>query len=132
MSTPLFTENKRFSNTVKAELWPEMGYTRAVVTYNGTAGEKTIGTVLGKVTADGKYKVAVQTAVDGSQTADAILIEDKTMVLNTDTKVLVLLKGPAVVSKAALTLDATYDLDAEKAAVYAALEAKGIQVNDAV
>lgn len=132
MSTPLFTENKRFSNTVKAELWPEMGYTRAVVTYNGTAGDKVIGTVLGKVTADGKYKVAVQTAVDGSQTADAILIEDKTMVLNTDTKVLVLLKGPAVVSKAALTLDATYDLDAEKAAVYAALEAKGIQVNDAV
>ena len=132
MSTPLYTENKRFSHTVKAELWPEMGYTRAVVTYNGTAGEKTIGTVLGKVTADGKYKVAVQTAVDGSAVADAILIEDKTMVLNTDTKVLVLIKGPAVVSKAALTLDATYDLDAEKAVVYASLEAKGIAVIEAV
>lgn len=132
MSTPLFTENKRFSNTVKAELWPEQGYTRAVVTYNGTAGDMVIGTVLGKVTADGKYKKAVQTAVDGSQTADAILIEDKTVALNTDTKVLVLIKGPAVVSKSALVLDATYDLDAEKAAVYAALEAKGIQVNDAV
>lgn len=132
MSTPLFTENKRFSNTVKAELWPEMGYTRAVVTYNGTAGSLVIGQVLGKVTSGGKYKVAVQTAVDGSAVADAILIEDKTVALNTDTKVLVLLQGPAVVSKAALTLDASYDLDAEKAAVYAALEAKGIAVNDAV
>lgn len=132
MSTPLFTENKRFSNTVKAELWPEMGYTRAVVTYNGTAGSLVIGQVLGKVTADGKYKVAVQTAVDGSATADAILIEDKTVALNTDTKVLVLLQGPAVVSKAALTLDASYDLAAEKAAIYAALEAKGIAVNEAV
>ncbi len=132
MSTPLFTENKRFSNTVKAELWPEMGYTRAVVTYNGTAGDLVIGTVLGKVTSGGKYKIAVQSAVDGSQTADAILIEDKTVALNTDTKVLVLIQGPAVVSKAALVLDSSHDLDAEKAAVYAALEAKGIAVNDAV
>jgi len=128
----LFTENKRFSNTVKAELWPEMGYTRAVVTYNGTAGELKIGSVLGKVTSGGKYKLAVQTASDGSQTADAIVIEDKTAVLNTDLKILVLIKGPAVVSKAALILDASYDLDAEKAVVYASLEAKGIQVNDAV
>lgn len=128
----LFTENQRFSNTVKAELWPEMGYTRAVVTYNGTAGDLKIGAVLGKVTVGGKYKLPIQTASDGSQTADAILIEDTTVVLNTDKKVLVLLKGPAVVSKAALILDASFDLDAEKAAVYASLEAKGIQVADAV
>lgn len=128
----LYTEDKRFSNTVKAELWAELGFTRAVVTYNGTAGSLKIGTVLGKVTSGGKYKVAVQTAVDGSQTADAILIEDKTVALNTDTKLLVLIKGPAVVSKSALILDASYDLQAEKDAIYAALEAKGIQVNDAV
>jgi hypothetical protein len=128
----LFTENLRFSNTVKAELWPEMGYTRAVVTYNGTAGDLKIGAVLGKVTVGGKYKLPIQTASDGSQTADAILIEDTTVALNTDKKVLVLLKGPAVVSKAALILDASFDLDAEKAVVYASLEAKGIQVSDAV
>lgn len=132
MSTPLFTENFRYSNTVKAELWAEAGYTRSVVTYNGTAGELKIGTVLGKVTANGKYKIAVQTAVDGSQTADAIVLQDLTAALNTDTKILVLIKGPAIVSKAGLILDASYDLDAEKAVVYASLEAKGIQVNDAV
>lgn len=132
MTTALFTENKRFSNTVKGELWPEQAYCRAVVTYNGTAGNLVIGTVLGKVTSGGKYKICVQTAVDGSQTADAILIQDVTAALNTDTKMLVLIKGPAVVSKSALTLDASHDLDAEKAAIYAALEAKGIQVNDTI
>ena len=126
----LFTENKRFSNTVKQELWAEQGYTRAVVTYNGTAGDLKIGAVLGKVTVGGKYKLAVQTAVDGSQTADAIVIEDKTAVLNTDLKILVLIKGPAIVSKAALILDATYNDDTKKGVVYASLEAKGIQCNE--
>jgi hypothetical protein len=132
MTVALYTENKRFSNLVKQELWPESAFNRAVVTYNGTAGNLLIGTVLGKVTTGGKYKICVQTASDGSQTADAILLQDITVPLNTDTKMLVMLKGPAVVSKAALILDATHDLDAEKAAIYAALEAKGIQVNDAV
>lgn len=132
MTTALFTENRRYSHTVKQELWPEQAFCRAVVTYNGTAGDLKIGTVLGKVTANGKYKVSLQAAVDGTQTADAILIEDKTVALNTDTKVLILLKGPAVVSKAALTLDASYNTQPLKDAMYAALEVKGIQVNDAV
>jgi hypothetical protein len=128
----LYTENKRFSNLVKQELWPEMGYTRAIVTYNGTAGSLLIGTVLGKVTTGGKYKICVQTAVDGSQTADAILIEDKTVAATTDTSVQVLLKGPAVISKSALILDASHDLLAEQQAIWAALEAKGISVNTTV
>lgn len=132
MSVALFTENKRYSHLVKQELWPEQAYNRAVVVYNGTAGNLVIGTVLGKVTASGKYKVAVQNAADGSQNADAILLQDVTVPLNTDTKLLVMVKGPSVVSKAALVLDASFDLQAEKDAVYAALEAKGIQVNDAV
>jgi hypothetical protein len=126
------TEAARLSNVVKQELWPETGYTRLVVTYNGTAGTLVPGTVLGKVTSGGKYKIAVQTASDGSQVADAIVMQEQTVASATDTQVLVLIKGPAIVSKAGLVLDATYDLDAEKAAVYAALEAKGIAVNDAV
>lgn len=126
------TDTPRFSNVVKGELWPELTYCRAVVTVNDSAATLTVGTVLGKVTADGKYKVAVQTAVDGSQVADAIVIQETVVPATTDTKVLVLLKGPAVVSKGGLTLDASYDLDAEKAAVYAALEAKGIKVIETV
>lgn len=127
------TENARLSNVVKKELWPDLAYNRLVVTVNEAAAKSYVpGTVLGKVTADGKYKIAVQTAVDGSQTADAIVMQEVSVAANTDTKVLVMVKGPAIVSKAGLVLDATFDLAAEKNAVYAALEAKGIQVNDAV
>lgn len=132
MSVALYTENKRYSHLVKQEMWPEQAYNRAVVTYNGTAGTLALGTVLGKVTAGGKYKICVQNAADGSQVADAIVLQEVTATLNTDVKVLVMLKGPAVVSKAALILDASFDLQSEKDSLYAALEAKGIQVNDAV
>jgi molybdopterin biosynthesis enzyme len=130
--TLIATEAKRLSNVVKQELFPESGYCRIAVTYNGTAASLVPGTVLGKVTADGKFKIAIQTAADGSQVADAIVMVEKTVLLNTDITVLCLVKGPAIVSKDGLILDASYDLDAEKAAVFAALEAKGINCNDAV
>lgn len=126
------TDTPRFSNVVKGELWPELTYCRAVVTVNDAAATLKVGTVLGKVAADGKYKVAVQTAVDGTATADAIVIQETTVPATTDTKVLVLVKGPAAVSKAGLILDATYDQASEKAAVYASLEAKGIKVLETV
>ncbi len=133
MANPFATEAQRYSNVVKQELWPELGWCRLVVTVNEAAAKTYVhGTVLGKVTADGKYKIAVQTAVDGSETADAVVLGDYSIAATTDTKVLVLIKGPAIVSKAGLVLDATYNLDAEKAAVYAALEAKNIACNDAV
>ena len=132
MANPFATEAKRLSNVVKQELWPETGYTRAVVTVNDVAATLVPGTVLGKVTATGKYKVAVQTAVDGSKVADAIVMQEIAVPATTDTKVLVLIKGPAIVSKAGLVLDASYNTAGEIAAVYAALEAKGIACNDAV
>ena len=123
----------RLSHLVKRELWPEQGYTRAVVTVNEAAAKTyAVGTVLGKVTASGKYKIAVETAVDGSKVADAIVVGDYSVAAATDTKVLVLVRGPAIVSKAALVLDATYDTDAKKAAVYAALEAKGVLCNETI
>ena len=127
------TDTYRLSNLVKRELWPEQGYTRAVVTVNEAAAKTyAVGTVLGKVTASGKYKVAVETAVDGSKVADAIVLGDYSIAATTDTQVLVLVRGPAIVSKGALALDTTYNDDAKKAAVYAALEAKGILVNTTI
>jgi hypothetical protein len=126
------TEAKRLSNVIKQELFPESGYCRVMVTYNGTAATLLPGTVLGKVTTGGKYKIAVQTASDGSQVADAIVVNEQTVAATTDTLVAVLVRGPAIVSKAGLILDATYNTDAELAAVYAALEVKGIVCYDAV
>jgi hypothetical protein len=129
--TIIATDSYRLSHLVKKELFAENAYCREVVTFNGLAGDLKIGTVLGKVTAGGKYKVAVQTAVDGSQNFGGLLLEDVTVVGATDKKVLVMTRGPASISKAALVYDATYDLDAEKLVMTDAMEAKGIQVLDA-
>lgn len=126
------TENFRLSNVLKHEYEPSLGYCRETVVINDAAANLKIGTVLGVVTATGKYKVCVQTATDGSENAAAVLMEDKTIANSTDTKVLALVRGPAIVSKSGLVLDASFDQDDEKAAAYASLAAKGIVASDAV
>lgn len=126
------TDSLRLSNVLKQELWAELGYCRTVVTVNeGAAATYVPGTVLGKVTSGGKFKVAVETATDGSKVAAAIVLDLKTIAASTDTKVVVLVKGPATVSKGGLVLDSTYDNDTKKNVVYASLEAVGIQVLEA-
>jgi len=127
------TSTDSYTQAVKYELAPEVAFCREAITANETAAKTyAVGTVLGLVTATGKYKIAVQTAADGSQNAVAVVVEDKAVAANTDTKVLALVRGPAIVSKSALKLDATFDQPAEIAAVYAALAAKRILANDAV
>ena len=128
ISTSLHT----ISNVVKHEYGADYAYCKKLVTVNDTAGTLAIGQVLGKVTADGKFKRAVQTASDGSQTAAAVVWQAKTIEGSTDTLVICLVRGPAGVSKGGLVLDATYDTAPKKAAVYAALEAKGIQCMDTI
>ena len=118
------------SNVVKHEYGADYAYCKKLVTVNDTAGTLAIGTVLGKVTADGKFKRAVQTAADGSQNAAAIVAAAKTIAGTTDTQVLVYFRGPMGVSKNSLVLDATYDTAPEKAKVYAFLEDLGIQCLD--
>ena len=127
------TENQKLSNTVKQELWPDLAYCRVVATANeGSAKTYKIGDVLGKVTASGKVKLAVETAVDGSKDFYAICLEDKEVAATADTKVLVAVRGPMSVNKAGVFLDASYNNDTKKGVVYAAMEAVGIQVLEAV
>ena len=128
ISTSLHT----ISNVVAHEYGADYAYCRQLVTVNDTSGILAIGTVLGQVTADGKFKRAVQTAADGSQNAAAIVAAAKTIPNTTDTQVLVYVRGPMGVSKNGLVLNATYDTAPKKAAVYAALEAKGIQCLDTI
>jgi len=111
MANPFATEAKRLSNVVKQELWPESGYTRAVLTVTGT--DIVPGTLLD---ADGVAAVAADVVGIAMQEASG-----------TNVKVLALVKGPAIVSKGGIVLGACVAAD-----VYAALEAKGIAVNDAV
>ena len=127
--TVQFTDTARHSNLVKHELWSESGFCRKEVVVNEAAAKTyAVGTVLGKVTATGKYKIAVETAVDGSKVAAAVVIADHSIAAATDTKLVVLVKGPAEVSQGALVLDATYNDQAKKDAVYASLEALNINV----
>ena len=123
----LATDTLRYSNLVKNELWPANGFCRESVTANEAAAKTyAVGTILGKVTATGKYKICVQNAADGSQTPAAIVLEDKSVAVTTDTKVLVMTRGPALVSKGALLLDASFGTDPQKQTAYDALDAKGI------
>lgn len=126
------TEARRFSNVVKNEYSPETGYCRDVLVVNDAAIALVPGMVLGQVTATGKYKICKATATDGSEVAAAVVLEEKALPATTDTGVLALVRSPSDVSKGGLILDATIDTDGEKAAVYAALEAKGIRVLNAI
>ena len=122
------TEKQKYTNTVKEELWANLAYCRRVAVAN-EASAKTykIGDVLGKITASGKVRISVDTAVDGSQTPYAIVLEDKSIAANTDTNILVLFRGPAAINANGLFFDASYD-STDKAAAYEVLEGKGIQV----
>lgn len=127
------SDTYRLSHLVKQEFWGQFGWCRKQVTVN-EAADKTygVGTVLGKVTATGKYKVCVESAVDGSQVPAALVLEDVKVSSGVDKKLVIMYRGPSIVSKAALVLDASFNTDAKKAAAYAALEALNIGVNETI
>lgn len=133
------TSSNRFSAAVKHEYEPSLAYCRELVTMNDAAATLKVGAVVGKVTATGKYKLVEATAVDGSQVAAGVLIadafgvsQDVTLPATTDTKVLILARGPAMVSKSALTFGASVDTQGELDAAYAQLAAIGILAQNAV
>lgn len=119
------------SNLVAHEYLPEYAYTSEVVVVNDTAGTLAVGTVMGKVTSGGKYKRAVETATDGSKVFAGIIGEAVTIAGSTDTKVVVIRKGPIGIKKAGLVLDSTYDDATKKGVIYTAMEAAGIQLLEA-
>ena len=125
------TEGKKYSDVFAHVQWPESRYNFDEVVVNDTAATLALGTLLGVVTATGKYKVCVETAVDGSKTPAAIVAEAETIPGSTDTKVLVAFRGPLSVKKAGLVLGTSYDNATKQGVAYAALEAKGIQVLNA-
>lgn len=83
------------------------------------------GTVVGKVTASGKYRAFDNAAVDGSQTVAGILVPaaDATAA---DVVSRALVRGPAIINKNDLTWAAGVDA-AEQAAAITAMLALGIK-----
>jgi len=123
------TENKGLSNWLKFEVGEQANYVRKDIVVNEAAQKSyASGTILGVVSATGKYKIAVETAGDGSKTPAAIVINDATIAASTDTTIVALVKGPAVVGINGITLDTSYNDATKKATAYAALEALGINV----
>lgn len=107
----IFTSSPRFSHVVKYEFDPSSAYTREPIVINDTAQTLVVGTVLGKVTATGKYKVCLSAASDGSQTPAALYVGDAlgvagdyTIAATTDSPALAIVRGPVILSDASLTL----------------------------
>lgn len=122
------TDTQRLSNLVKYEVAPEMGYCRKALAFDNTNGDVAIGTLLGLNA--GKWEVALQAPTTAySQFA---LATDAGVKLGGVAAAVGLFRGPASVSKAAIVWHASFDQAAEKNAAYAALEAQGVQVLDAV
>lgn len=120
------TDSTRFSAVVKSEFQPELGYCRESVVINDTAQTIKVGTVLGKVTATGKYRVALSASSDGSQTPVGVYIADGigqsgdlVLAASTDTKAIILARGPAIVADAGLTLGTGITAAAAKTALQA-------------
>lgn len=88
-----------------------------------------------------KYKVCKATATDGSDKFAGIYVggntaatrwKDSTIAATTDTTVVAFVRGTALVKKEGLVFDASINTDAEKAAIYAQMEAKGILLQDRI
>jgi hypothetical protein len=114
-------------DVLKYELNPN--FTRETVTLlAGTAYP--VGAVLGRITASGKYKLATSGGTDGAQTAAAVLLY-ATDASDADQEAVVIVRGPALVSKAALVFDASVDDAAKTATKHGQLAALGIIPRDA-
>ena len=136
--TIISTDSQRYSNVVKYEVEPSLAITREVVVVNDAAKTLKLGMLLGKVTATGKYKESVQSASDGSQNPVAVVIgkselaADVVLPATTDTKVLALVRGDAIVSKAGLKPHSSFDDATKLAAAYASLATVYILANDSI
>lgn len=123
---PVLTQPPGMGDVLKYELNPN--FTRETITLlAGTAYP--VGAVLGRITAGGKYKLATSGGTDGAQTAAAVLLS-AVDASAADATGLVVLRGPAIVSKAALVFDATVDDAAKTATKHGQLAAIGIVPRD--
>lgn len=123
----VLTQPPTMGDVLKYELNPN--FTRETVTL--LAGTNyPVGAVLGRITASGKMKLSTATGTDGAQNAAAVLLYDVDATA-ADATGIVVVRGPAIVSKAALVFDASVDDAAKTAAKHVQLTALGIIPRDA-
>lgn len=129
------TRKPLLGNLVKHEYAREHGFCREVVTVNvAAATELSVGSVLGKVTATGKYVPVNAAAVvgqEGAEVAAAIVVENKSVAATTDTEVAVIVRGPAIIAKQALVFDVAHNAGQIATAV-AEIQSLGVVVREQV
>ncbi|BCW88043.1 hypothetical protein sos41_11810 [Alphaproteobacteria bacterium SO-S41] len=128
---PVLTQSPLIGDVVKYE--DNLNYTREVVTLKSGLNYL-IGTILGIVTATGKYTVSPNAetgGIEGAETAKAVLIENVDAT-GADKVALVLRRGPSIVADAALIYEASVNDGTKKATKRAQLVAVGIVPRTAV
>ena len=125
---PVLTEPPSMGDVLKYEVNPN--YTREVVTLL-QGMPYPVGSVLGRITTSGKYKLSTSGGADGAQTASAVLLYavDATLA---DATGIVVARGPSIVSRAGLAYDATVDDAAKITTKLGQLAAVGIVARDGV
>lgn len=115
----VINEAARHSDWLKREA--DSGFSREEIILVSGAGDLATGTVLGKITASGKYKPVTAAASDGSEDAAAILLNpvDATAA---DAAAVAIVRD-AIVSEQGLVYGADIDTAGEIADVHAALAA---------
>jgi hypothetical protein len=123
---PVLTQPPTMGDVLKYELNPN--FTRDTVTLLAGTNYR-VGAVLGRITASGKMKLSTAAGTDGAQNAAGMLLDDVDAT-SADANAVVILRGPAIVSKAALVFDASVDDATKRAAKHAQLTALGIIPRD--
>lgn len=126
----LITENPRLSDVLLYEAGVEVNYTIDTVTVASGTVASSIGQLLSKITASGKFVQVAPAAVDGSAVAAGILLETINATLTADTQFNVLTRGPAVVKSTGLAYT-TGMTSTQITAALAQLLALGIKVEGA-
>jgi hypothetical protein len=130
MAVTVYTEGAYPSDWLKRE--EDSGYSREQVTLlsgSNAAGEVTkSGTILGKITASGKYKPQTLAAADGSQVAAGILWTDTDA--SASDKRAVVIRRDAIVMQYGLTYGTDVTTSGNRATVNGQLETLGILVRE--
>lgn len=134
MSRPLrtvtFTEPRALSDLIKTEFGA--GYCRDTGTIVSGSGVVTLGRVLAKITAFGKWTSYDPTADTGAEIAKAVLLTGRLDATSADVKEAVLLtRGPVEIIAQELNWGAGVTTQAHKDNAIAALTALGIVVRAA-
>lgn len=123
---PALNESNTLGDLLKYEA-PNLFSRESIIV--GAGANLTLGTVLGRVTASGKYVILAPAASDGSQTAAGVLLGDAAAA-SADAKGLILARHGIVADHALVWPGGI--TNAQKTAAISQLEAKGILVRKGV